>query len=148
MTNQTLSQEVDDMKRIAELLIPYTFPEVAFEVEQEILLFKQRNIVVDGHKLHVCYSKAKYNEYFVESLQVQSLFSQFLPFSVVCKLGRVFLGYHNLSYVDFFKTNKKVYCWTIRSREGRSLPPDSNNQPGSFEGFEFTHLQPGTVDLF
>lgn len=148
MRNKTLPQAVEEMKSMAEVLLPFTFPVVDFKVEQEVLLLKQRTLTVDGYDILTCYSKAEYHDYFMESLQVQSAFAPFLPFTVVCKLGRVFLGLHGLSYIEFFRNNKKVYCWTLKSREGRPLPPDKQTKPGSYEGFEFSILQPGSVDLF
>lgn len=148
MINNVLQQDVNEMKGMADLLIPYTFPRVDFKVEQEVLLLKQRSITVDGYDIIACYSKADYGHYFLESLQLQAIYTSFLPFTLICKLGRVFLGSSNLSYVEFFKNSRKVYCWTIKSRDGRSLLPDNQTKPGSYEGFEFNILQPGSVDLF
>lgn len=147
MTYLNLDDEVEQMRNMAEMLVPFTFPVVDFKVEQEILVLKQRVVTVDGYDVLVVLSKAQYDNYFLESLQLQSTFAPFLPFTIVCKLGRAFLGPFNLSYVDFFKTNKKTYCWTIRTRDGRILVPDEENECGDFEGFKYSILQPGTVDL-
>ena len=111
-------------------------------------MLKQKNISVDGYDVLTCFSKADYGDYFLESVQIQSYFTQFLPFTVVCKLGRAFLGQKHLSYIEFLKGGRKVYCWTIRSRNGRPMPPDKITKPGSYEGFDFSILQPGSVDLF
>lgn len=148
MEKKTLYQEVEEMRSLANMLVPHTFPLVDFKHEQDILMLKQRNLLIDGYDILVCYSKADYGTYFLESIQLQSAFAPFLPFNIVCKLGRIFLGSKNLSYIEFFKNNKKVYCWTIKSREGRSLQPDKKTKPGSYEGFEYTILHPGSVDLF
>jgi hypothetical protein len=148
MEHKPLAEEIEQMKSMAEILLPFTFPVVDFKVEQDVLLLKQRTITVDGYDLLICYSKADYNEYFLESLQVQSAVAPFLPFTIVCKLGRAFLGSHKLSYIEFFRNNKKVYCWTLKSIDGRPLPPDENNKPATFEGFDYSVLQPGSVDLF
>jgi hypothetical protein len=148
MANTNLDKKVEEMKGIAEWLIPYTFPKVVFSEEQEVLPLKQRNVTLDGYEMVLCYSKADYDSYFLESLQVQSYYSPFLPFTLVCKLGRAFLGKENLSYIEFFRNSRKVYCWTIRSRDGRSLPPGNKTKPGSYEGFAYNILQPGTIDLF
>lgn len=148
MGERRLEENIEQMKGLAEMLLPLTFPKVEFEEEKDILLLKQRNMTVDGYELIVCYSKADYGRFMLDSLQVQSALSPFLPFNVVCKLGRAFLGPDNLSYIEFFKNNKKVYCWTVKSRDGRPLPPDTKTKPGSYEGFAFSILQPGSVDLF
>lgn len=148
MADNTLLQSVAEMKGMAEMLVPLTFPKVSFRVEQDVLLFKQRTLVLDGYEIFSCYSKADYGTNFLESLQVQAAFAPFLPFTVVCKLGRAFLGSEHLSYIEFFRNNRKVYCWTIKTREGRPMPPDNKTKPGIYEGFQFNILQPGTVDLF
>jgi hypothetical protein len=148
MNSKNLNHHIKEMKGMAEMLVPFTFPQASILDEQEVLLLKQRNITVDGHDLFLCYSKADYDQYFLESLQIQSYYTPFLPFAVVCKLGRAFLGHNNLSYVEFIKNSKKIYCWTLRSRDGRSLLPDQITKSGSYEGFQFSILQPGSVDLF
>lgn len=146
--NKTLLSEVKHMKSMAEILIPFTFPLVDFKTEQEILLLKQKNITVDGYELLVCYSKADYSNYFLESIQIQSYFSPFLPFFMVCKIGRAFLGSENLSYIEFFRNNKKVYCWTLKSKDGNLLEPENGAKQAIYEGFEYSIMQPGAVDLF
>lgn len=145
---KTLDEEIDEMKVLARTLIPYTFPKVDFKYEQDIILLKQRTVTVDGFDILVCYSKSDYDDHFLESVQIQSAFAPFLPFTIVCKLGRAFLGVNKLSYIEFFRNNKKVYCWTLKSRDDRPLPPDKKNTPGRFEGYDYTILQPGSVDLF
>jgi len=136
------------MKYMARFLLPWTFPTVEFREEQDILIFKQRTIIVDGYEVILCYSEANYEQYILKSLQVQSAHAPFLPFTLVCKIGRAFLGSSNLSYIEFFRNNKKVYCWTIKSKNGQLLPPGRKTRPGSYEGFEFRILHPGSVDLF
>jgi hypothetical protein len=147
MSENKFSQTVEQMRAMADLLIPYTHPRVDFNIEKDVLILKQRTITVDGYEVHVCFSKADFGEYVLESLQVQSAFAPFLPFTVVCKVGRAFLGSNGLSYIEFLRNNRKVYCWTIKSREGRPLPLGKKTRPGSYEGFEFNILLPGSVDL-
>lgn len=147
MEQKSLCEEVKEMKKMSELLLHLTFPRVDFNTEQDVLILKQRPMVVDGYDVIVCYSKADYDDHFMESLQIQSSFAPFLPFAVICKIGKAFLGHRHLSYIEFFKHNKKVYCWTIKTREGSVMPPDKRSQPNSYEGFEYSLLQPGTVDL-
>lgn len=132
---------------MANMLIPHTFPKVPFEHEQDVLMLKQRRITVDGYQITLCLSRADYGEYYLDSLQIQNTSSPFLPFNLVCKLGRAFLGEQNLSYVDFVKDNRKVYCWTLRVRDEKPLPPSKKSQKSSYEGFEYSILAPGAVDL-
>jgi len=146
--NDDITHSVDSMKAMADHLIPYTFPKVSFEEEQKILCFKQRIIMVDGYELIVCYSKADYEQYCLETLQIQSPQVPFIPFNIVCKVGQFFMGKKNLAYIDFFRHNRKVYCWAVKSLEEKRLSPGKKTSPTSYEGFDFHLLHPGTVDLF
>lgn len=143
-----LNEHVEGMRIMAKMLIPHTFPKVSFKEELDILILKQRTFNVDGYDVLVCLSEADYGKYIRETIQLQATFAPFLPFTVVCKIGRAFLGEKNLSFIDFFKNNRKVYCWTKMLRDGRSLPPDKKSKPGSYEGFEYCILRPGSVDLY
>jgi hypothetical protein len=136
------------MRKMAKMLLPHTYPVVPFSEEQEVLVLKQRTLLVDGYDIIVCYSEADYEEYLLKSLQIQASKAPFLPMALICKVGRAFLGSRNLSYIEFFRGNKKVYCWTVKARNGRILPPGKKTEPGSYEGFEFNILHPGSVDLF
>lgn len=144
----SLSDKIQEMQDMATLLLPWTFPTVTFEEEQDVLVLKQRSMTIDGYDVTLCYSEADYEKYFLKSLQVQSSQAPFLPFNLVCKIGQEFLGNKNLSYIEFFRGNRKVYCWTVKVRNGVKLPPGKKTKLGTYEGFNFNILQPGSVDLF
>jgi meiotically up-regulated gene 157 (Mug157) protein len=157
MKKTSLSEHIDQMKKMAEMLVRHTYPNgfnkegtanVTFDDEQEIVLLKQRKVKVDGYSVTVCLSYANYEKYTLKSLQVQANQGAFLPFNVVCKVGREFLGDENISYVDFFRNNKKVYCWTVKTLNGEPLPPGKTATPSSYEGFDYSILNPGSVDLY
>ena len=148
MMNTEIQIIIDSMKSMADHLIPYSFPVVSFKAEEEILCLKQRIVKFDGYDAIVSYSKADYGEnVLVETLQIQSPQVPFLPFNVVCKIGVLFFGKTDLSYVDFFKYNRKVYCWVVKSLDGNRLPPHKESKQTSFDGFNFYVLPPGSVDL-
>ena len=131
------------MKRMADLLVPYTFPIVDYEEEQEVLILKQSQITVDGYEVVIAFSRADYGKYHLISLQMKSAQSPFLPFNFVCNLARMFLGPRHLSYIEVLKDGKKMYCWTLRiTPEGRFLPPSKETELSSYEGFEYNVLNP------
>lgn len=143
----TLVKTVKEMRNMAERLIPYTWPKSDFDVEQDVLCLKQRVITVDGYDINVCFSRADYGDYLLDSLQIQPTDGPFLPFHIVCKVGLVFFGRTLLSYVDFFRGDKKVYCWTIKHNNG-SLLHSEQIEIAEFEGFVYEVLDPTSVDLF
>jgi hypothetical protein len=146
--NTELQNTIDSMKSMAEHLLPYTFPNVPFEEEQQVLCLKQRSILVDGYELSVCFSKADYKKHILETLQIQSSHVPFIPFNVICKVGQLFMGQKELAYIDFFRFNRKVYCWATKNSGDRRLSPGNKSRPASYEGFDFHLLHPSTVDLF
>lgn len=143
-----IKDSIDSMKAMADYLLPYTFPNVSFKEEQQVLCMKQRVVQVDGYDITVCFSRADYKKYILQTLQLQSPQVPFLPFNIVCKIGQMFMGRKHLSYIDFFKNNKKVYCWVSKFVGDKKLPPNNNSQLTSYEGFDFHLLHPGSVDLF
>ncbi len=142
-----IQKTIDAMKNMADFLIDYSYPKMSFKYEEQILCLKQQTIRVDGNDLIVSYSKADYEDHILETLQIQSQQVPFIPFNVICKTGRLFLGHKNLSYVDFFKYNRKTYCWVVKSLDGERLQANTDSSVTSFEGFEFYVLPPGSVDL-
>lgn len=139
---------VDEMKRISDLLIPYTYPKVDFEEEYDILPLKCRTEIIDGYDLSLNYSRADFKKYQTDSLQIQSVYTPFLPFYVVCKVAQAFLGTQHLFYIDFMKNERKIYCWTVRFKNGRAISSTSKATPSSFEGLKYNVLKPGSVNLF
>jgi len=144
-----LDQLIPEIKALSERLIPYTFPLVSIEFEQDILILKQRDIVLDGYAISVIHSKAQYpGDFGIESLQISSIYTPFLPFHIVCKLGRAFLGNEYLGYAEFFKKNEKVYCWTLRYQEGTKIPPTDSSEDAVYEDFEYKILPIGCGNLY
>jgi len=106
---------IKEMKSFGELLIPYNTPRVSQVDEDEICIIKTREVAVDGYNTVIYYSKSDWADYYIEILQVTGRYTPFLPFSLVCKIGKKFLGERYLSYVDFLRDNRKTYCWTVAS---------------------------------
>lgn len=147
----TLNQHIEEMKRMGDHLIPYTFPQASLETEKDIKVLKQRNIVVDGYDVVVCYSKSEYDDNFLETLQIQAEHYPFLPFNVVCKLGVKFLGDDCLSLIEVVKSGRKLYCWTIAidKADGLCIIPDEEaSVPCTFEGLDFSSVNPDSVNFY
>jgi hypothetical protein len=147
----TLDEHVRNMRRVGELLVPHNFPKVPAEQEEAIAVLKNRDATVDGYEVVLHYSKADYGTHFLESFQVVGKYVPFLPFGLVCKLGKRFLGPDNLSLVELFKDNRKIYCWTVAvTKEGTAVktPVKEEGEDCVFEGFRYTYMDPKTVNFY
>ena len=146
-----LSKHIREMKRLAEQLVPYTFPQAPLDTEKDIKSLKQREITVDGYDIVVCYSKGDYGDNFLETLQIQAEHYPFLPFNVVCKLGIQFLGDDCLSLIEVVKTGRKLYVWTLGTDkvDGMCILPDEEaSVPCSYQGLDFSSLNPDHVNFY
>jgi hypothetical protein len=87
----------------------------------------------------------------LETFQVLGQDCPFLPFATICKLARAFLGNSNLSLVELFKDNRKIYCWTVvRNKNGVAIPnPYKNNSERcNYEGFAYNYVSPDQVKFY
>jgi hypothetical protein len=138
----TLDQHVAELRSLANTLMSYSFPKVKIEEDQEVITLRTRQLVVDGFDIAVTLCMSDYDKYQLESLQIQGIHTPFLPFSLVCKIARCFLGAQHLSYTDIVRDNRKIYCWTIRKRRGKVVPI-KKLVSSTYEGFSYNVLKLG-----
>ena len=146
-----LEKIINEMRALADHLVPYSFPIVDYSEEQDILVLKQRTIVVDGYEIIVCLSKSKYEQekYYLTTLQIQSNEFPFLPFYLVCKLGNIFFGEEHIAYVDFLKGFSKVYCWVVQDDFfDKRISQKNVNKITNFEDFKFNLIDRRAVNLY
>jgi hypothetical protein len=136
-----LQEHAKEMRALAKFLVPNTFPLVTIEEEQKIIVLKQRQLFVDGYELTIICSRAAYSpESEIESLQISAFNAPFLPFRIVCKIAKIFLGCEYLGYTNFFKNGQQIYCWTLRYQDGEKAPATNRSNISEFEGFEYRTL--------
>ena len=137
-----LEEIVEEMRAVAAQLVNLTFPKAPPKEEKDIDCLKQRRVVVDGYDLVLHLSRADYKDCFVESLELCSAIAPFLPMYLVCKVGAIFLGGHELKYAETFKNGRKVYVWTVALDErGRPIALDTRRvQEGHYEDFQFAYV--------
>jgi hypothetical protein len=146
-----LSQHIEEMKSFSEFLVPYSFPQVNIEDEEDLKVLRNREAIVDGYSVVLYYTKNNYDNYYLITLQVMSKYTPFLPFSLVCKIGKSFLGDKYLSLVEVFKESKKIYCWTLAlSPKGEPIknPYKTESENKVFEGFEYLHMNSEYVNFY
>ncbi len=139
-----LEQHVSELRAVSETLVEHSFPRVSADEDSEVDLLRNRQILVDGYDVHVTFGISDYDRYRVESVQIRGVHTPFLPFSLVCKIARYFLGDQSLSYIDVVQDNRKVYCWSVRrKRNGKVLPVKKRAKPNSYEGLTYHMLDLG-----
>jgi hypothetical protein len=148
----SLDELIENMKAIGEMLVAYNYPKALPPLmEDELAFFKEKEVVVDGYTLFIHYQKSDYRTHFLETLQIYNKYSPFLPFNLVCKLGKKFLGENHLSLIEIFRDNRKIYCWSVCSnKNGHPIPLqyDADVESCQFEGFDYLYMQPNQADFF
>jgi hypothetical protein len=144
---KNLDENVREMKSFCNFLIPYSKPKVSQEDDDDINVLRIREISVDGYSLVVHYTKNEWPTHYVEVLQITGKYTPFLPFYLVCKIGKKFLGNKYLSYLDFNKEDRKTYCWTVATDKGNNPIPApyknvSQSDDCEYEGLSYKCLNP------
>ena len=135
---KTLDDHVREMRALSTQLIPYSYPNAKFEDEYLIIPLKFRTFRVDGFEVSVNFSMSEFKEFMMESVNIESSYAPFLPFSVVCKIGVAFLGKKNLSYLGIVKNNKKIYCWSVKKVNGSVVKINKKFSSSSYDGLDFS----------
>lgn len=145
-----LDKIVTEMKGLGEFLVDFTYPQASSKEEDQISVLKSREIMIDGYEIGVHYSKSETDDRYLECLQCFGLHSPFLPFAIVVKVARKFLGDEHLCFIDVYQNNKKTYCWTVSVDEsGLALPPEQEIARGmEYEGFRFDYMNSKSVNFF
>jgi hypothetical protein len=141
---------VAQIKRLGDILVPYNFPQNDPSLEDDLNAIKVRRMVVDGYGISLYYSKADHNDFVLETVQLYANNHPFLPFSLVVKVGRAFLGSDKLALIEFMRVDRKIYCWTVyRNYQGEAIdPPHEDLKHLNYEGFEYTYLNPAQVNFY
>lgn len=146
-----LDSHIREIKALGNYLMPFNCPRVSIVEEEEVNCIKGREIVVDGYTLIVHFNKSDREHCFIETLQVLGKYTPFLPFAIVCKVGKKFLGEQYLSLVEFFKDGRKIYCWTIITDKASNPVPGpqrNDSEDRMYEGFQYQCLDPGQIDFY
>ena len=144
-----LDSTLEILRTTGELLIPYnSIP----AYEDYINPLKKLPVTVDGYSMLVYFHKVAYENNFIEILQVTPTRSIYLPFNVVIKIACRGLGGHNLSFVQFYRENTKIYCWSVLvDNKGRPLRNPFEKQKSEhcvYNGIEFDKLDPKQLNIY
>lgn len=141
---------LNNLKNLGKHLVEYNFPLAPMHYEKDISLLKKSEAEADGYTVVMHYNRALYQDYYHETFQIYNKYGMFLPFQVVVKLGQKALGSHNLSLVQFYQGNHKVYCWNVCiDMEGKPLAYlNKNLKTCDFEGFKYQIMKLEQLNLY
>lgn len=139
---EKLTDQIDAMRKMAILLIPYSHPRV--KDDADVMILKQRELVVDGYTVIVSLSRADYEGVYLDVISCTGKYMPFLPMPLLCKLGKMFLGGKELTFNEFLKSGRKFYSWMVLYKADGTPISNSFVQNGtneSFNGLEFTRCE-------
>jgi len=139
---KTFSDNVKEMKGLADLLAEYSYPKRMIH-EDDIACLKQRQMTVDGYEVIVYYGKSDYGGMLIYLLSVTGKYFPILPFNLVCKVAQKFLGTKELSLIEYAKEKHKVYTWMLMTSALNQPIPNScisNSKPCVYNGIEFIRM--------
>lgn len=147
---------------MAEMLVPHSFPVKSHQDEVDIACLKQRDTVVCGYELGLLFSISDQSQYGhasrLESLQIFGRQFTYLPFDLVAKIARAFLGDKHLSLTEVPHTKtgridektRNIYVWTLyRDGDGAPIPsPYKDAVTKSHGEFKFYKINPEQISFF
>jgi hypothetical protein len=149
---RTFDDVVADMRVLGEQLIPYNHPKGDRSLENYLTIVKSVEAVLDGYNLILHYSKADYRTHFLETAQVYGKRLPFLPFHLVAKIGKKFLGPNHLMLAEQLNEGQKIYCWNVVvDKKGKAIENAQYKEDCTlmeYEGFKYSYMQPGSVTSY
>ena len=139
------------MKKIGEMLAYKSFPRCKIGEDEDLIFLKSTEMLLDGYTVDLFYSVSDYGDHKIKSLQVCSKNHYFLPFNIVCKLAKKFLGEKHISLLELFIYNRKIYCWTtVCDKEDKPIisPYDGNYIEKEFEDFNYYLVEPDKINFY
>jgi hypothetical protein len=136
------SLHIKEMRNLANLLAEYSYPKRMTQ-EEDIACLKQRQITYDGYEVILYFGKSDYGGLIIYMLSITGKYFPFLPFNLVCKVARQFLGEKSLSLIEYAKDKHKVYTWMLMTNIDDV--PISNafltkSKPYTYNGLEFVRM--------
>jgi len=146
-----IESSIRELKNLGKILIPYNYPhQNSEEIEEDLLIFKSRKFIIDGYSVIAHYQRCDYGDYYMDVIQLYGDYSTFLPISVNCKLAKLFLGDKELSLIETYKQQKKIYCWTVYLNKEEKVIESPIRKEGDFfhrfyDGFKYFYIPPSKV---
>lgn len=149
--SKQIQETIDRMKRLGEMMSSKTFPNCNIGEDEDLIFLKSTEILIDGYTLILFYSVSDYSDHKIKNLQIYSKNHSFLPFNIVCKMAKKFLGDKYISLLELFYNNRKIYCWTMftDSRDNPVVSPyDGNYIKKEFGDFNYYLMEPDKINFY
>lgn len=146
-----LETTIARMKKLANNFIGLTFPHSKSGDDQDLVILKSAEVLVDGYTVILFFSISDYGDHLIQTFQIYPKNHIFLPFCLVCKLAKKFLGEKHVTLLELFGGNKKLYCWSVvTDQEGNPIenPYAHDREKREFEKFNFCLMRPEEVNFF
>jgi len=149
--SKNIDKSIKELKNLAKILVPYNYPICTLGLQNDdLLIFKTRIFIVDGYSLIAHYQRCDYDKYYLDLLQLYGDYSTYLPLPVICKFAKRFLGNKELSLVETYKENRKIYCWTVYldKQEGVISNPYKDQgdwKYGFYDDMKYFYVPPNKV---
>lgn len=142
---------VSQMRALSKQLVPYSFPLASQQDEEIISCLKQREINIDGYDLVVYFNTCCYQGGTFETLQIFSRYFTFIPFAIVCKIAKKFLGTKELTLIEVFSADEhKIYIWTVYYKDNEIIKNPFMKNPKScvYGDLEYNKIDKDQVNFF
>lgn len=146
----SIDRAIETLRNAADYLLPYNVPRGDMESESLITPLKRSVIEIDGYTVGVFFNRADHGEYYLEALQIYGETIPFLPFNLVLKIARRFLG-NDITYIDIGNKDRKYYCWACHiDKRGRPIKLTFNMSPETrcYEDFEYSYIKTDGLNIY
>ena len=113
-----------------------------------ISFLKTRYLVIDGYYVILYFSRSDYDRFYQETLQILSQNNTFLPFHVVIKVAKKFLGSHCLYLTEMIRSDRKLYIWSVwLDKDGKpsEVQYQKYAEECEFDGTKYKYVLPNQM---
>ena len=145
-------KEVESIKALSHQMMPFSFPFTYSVAEDELNAIRSKYLTLDGYFVILHHSKNNYGLYYLETLQILSVYNPILPRTLYHKIARKFFEEEtNLFFIEIRKEQHQIYCWShLTEVESVDIIDNYklNAEKAEFEGFEYWKLKSEQINFY
>jgi hypothetical protein len=150
MKKYNFDQKVEIIKKSAKFLCSMTYPKCKIGDDSDLVILKTTEVVVDGYDSGIFFSISDFGDYKIKVLQIWPLYYYFIPFNVISKIAKKFLGDQGLSFFEIWSNDRMLYCWTLVLDKEDQVINDFyrvNQKENFFSDFRYYSMEPGEINI-